>query len=315
VSPVRAARWVAAAAGLAVVAELLCRAVGLHEPVVYERTGYGYRAAPNQALTRFGNHVEYNAQGLRSGPITPRPAPGVLRVLCVGDSITNGGTLTDQASTYPNLLQELLRVRFPGAEVLNASAGGWALENAEGWLRANGILGSRVVVLEIATHDLFQPKAESSLVGTHPSFPDTRPVFGLQEMFVRYIAPRLGLTGGAEDPGVTLSQRSPAAVERALATVKRIRVLVEDGGGRLAVILIGQPAGLEPEDAVTTAAKARLRDWLTLQGMPWTDAGAVVERAGGSRLFRDGLHPSPEGNQVLATVAKMTVLAALEEER
>src|SRR5262249_53708208 len=118
--PVRNTRMlvIASIAVLLVVAELLARAAGLHTRVLYEKTSYGYRVAPNQALERFGRTVAYNSQGLRSAPL---PATGnELRVLCLGDSITNGGTLTDQADTYPSRLERELSAEAAGVRVLNA---------------------------------------------------------------------------------------------------------------------------------------------------------------------------------------------------
>src|SRR5262252_4393364 len=60
---------VASVAVLLLVAELVARSAGLHTPVLYERTSYGYRVAPDQSLNRFGRAVEYNAHGLRSAPL------------------------------------------------------------------------------------------------------------------------------------------------------------------------------------------------------------------------------------------------------
>src|SRR5262249_58482770 len=91
--------------------EAVARAFGLHTPVLYERMTYGYRVRASQDIQRFGHRVFYNSYGLRSEPMTPSPAAGVTRILCLGDSITNGGTSTDQSETYPYLLERYLRDR------------------------------------------------------------------------------------------------------------------------------------------------------------------------------------------------------------
>lgn len=60
-------------------------------PLSHADPDYGYAFNPNQDLTRFGNRVFYNEHGLRSEPL-PRVKPeGEFRVLCIGDSVTNGG--------------------------------------------------------------------------------------------------------------------------------------------------------------------------------------------------------------------------------
>jgi lysophospholipase L1-like esterase len=266
--------------------------------VLYEATPYGYRARPSQEILRFGNRVSYDERGLRSEPVADRPPPGVLRVLCLGDSITNGGTLTDQHDTYPYRLAERLRALRGPVEVLNASAGGWALANAAGWLEANGTLHSALVVLGVASHDLFQPPAPAAIVDAHPSFPSRPPRLALAELAVRYALPRLGLAAVAADPGV--GERVAADVGPALAALERIRGQVAASGATLVLLLIEQPLGLEPADDATVAAKAALRRFAGERGIPLVAPAPLIEAGGGARLFRDGLHPGPAGNDVIA---------------
>jgi lysophospholipase L1-like esterase len=303
-------RFQSAVKGLSVVAlvglfsftgiELTGRALGLHRPVLYETTAYGYRPQPNQDLRRFGNRVFYNAQGMRSESFEPKPLPGVLRILCIGDSITNGGTQTDQSKTYPYILQDLLAAEGRKAEVLNASAGGWSLANEAGWLKANGLHGADVVVLEVATHDLFQPFVESEIVGADPHFPDQRPHWATGEMLQRYILPRLGFSAQAKDPGVQLDGQSLRAVQDALGNIDRIASIAKAGGAKLYVLHVEQPEDFEPRDALTQQAKQRLRDYLRRREIALIESSARMSVADGSRLFRDSMHPNAQGNRKLA---------------
>jgi len=287
--------------------ELAGRTAGLHRPLLYEPTSYGYRVQPNQSLRRFGNRVFYDERGLRSEPVADRPRPGVLRVLCIGDSITNGGTLTDQPATYPYQLADLLSRTVRRVEVLNASAGGWALENEAGWLEANGLVGAAIVVLEVATHDLFQSMASAELVDRHPSFPSHPPRFALEELAVRYTLPRLGFTASA-DPGVTLDSHTAAAVERGLRTLDRIHAQVRAAGAVLVLLQIEQPRGREPTDEVTASAKAALRAFAAQHAIPLVAPAPLIEARGGTRLFRDGLHPNELGNRAIAESVAVALL-------
>jgi lysophospholipase L1-like esterase len=297
------AAWVfAGLAAILAAGELAGRALGLHTPVLYEATAYGYRIAPNQDIRRFGSRVFINAQGLRSEPIAPAPSAGVLRVLCIGDSITYGGTLTDQRETYPYLLQRMLEERGLRAEVLNASAPGWALQNAEGWLRAHGTIGSNVVVVEVATHDLFQPKAASETVDNHPSFPSRPPALALEELLFRYVLPRLLGARSVADPGVRLDSRSDADVNRAITTLEHMHALVRAGSASMIVLAVEQPAALEPTDPLTRAAKLALRDAMSRLDVPVVTTSRRIEQQGGTALFHDGLHPNARGNRVLAEI-------------
>lgn len=281
--------------------ELACRYYGLHTPLLYETTEYGYRVVPNQSIKRFGNRVFYNAYGLRSEPIESTPAEGVLRILCIGDSVTFGGTQTDQKDTYSSLLEDELHQRGLAAEVLNASAGGWAPENEEGWLRANGTFGARVVVFQLGTHDLFQHKAPSEIVGAHPQFPNHAPLLGLQELAFRYVLPRILGKIGISDPGVQAEPtKTKQDVSRTLASLVRMIDQVRAAGAKPVVMLVEQPEGLEPVDDLARFAKSELLSLTARLGVPLIRPVERLVGKGGERLLRDDVHPNEKGNRVIA---------------
>lgn len=298
--------WLALTALVVLVAaaEFVARASGLGRPLLYEKTDYGYRVVPAQDLRRFGHRVSYNAYGMRSEPITPLPAAAVTRILCIGDSITFGSTSADQEETYPYRLQSLLEASRTGRyEVLNVSAGGWAIENEEGWLARHGLFGSRAVILQLATHDLFQAPASGEVVGSHPSFPDRRPRFALQELVQRYLLPRL------RDPGEVLYHHDRDDVTRTMGSLERIARLVRAQGAELFVLHVEQPPGVEPDDDLTRYGKAALQAKANELRMPLVAPAAAVAAEGGAALFFDGLHPNERGNRVLAREVAAAVLA------
>jgi lysophospholipase L1-like esterase len=291
--------------GVLALAEFLARLAGLHTPLLYERTAYGYRALPNQSLRRFGNEVRYNAQGLRSEPLTDPAPAGELRVLCLGDSITYGGTLTGQAQTYPYLLQAELAGTLPGIRVLNASAAGWALENELGWLRAHGVHGARVAVLDVATHDLFQPFASSNLVGAHASFPERAPRLALSELLFRYLLPWLGVGMPRVDPGAAPMEPREADSARALGALEALIRETRARGAEPVVMFVEQPPELEPRDALTAQAKRAMQALLEREQV------RVVSPRLDAALVRDGLHPNARGNRALAAAVAPAVSEAL----
>lgn len=298
-------RWLALLGFVAalVAAELAGRLAGLRQPVLYEPTAYGYRAKPDQHLHRLGRSIDYNAFGLRSAPIAPLPAAGVLRVLCLGDSITNGGTLTDQSQTWPEQLQQRLRARVPGAEVLNASAGGWALENELGWLEANGTFGSQVIILEVGTHDLFQPMSPSSLVDRHPGFPSRSPTFALHEIWMRYALPTLGVVRVA-DPGTQGAGPDLATARRSVERVIAMAGIAQRAGATPIVLHVEQPVALEPQDDLTRKARDLLAQRLRERNIDLIRAGPAMGR-NDAELFRDAFHPNERGNRVLAELVDL----------
>lgn len=282
--------------------ELAGRAIGLHTPMLYEVTSYGYRVAPDQDIRRFGHRVFINHQGLRNEPITPLPAVGTLRILCLGDSITNGGAVTDQDDTYPYQLQRRLDSGARKVEVLNASAPGWAIANEAGWLRENGVFGSQAVVFTIGTLDLFQEFAGPETVDEHPSFPSRAPALALEDLVTHYVVPRI-LRGRTADPGAGLSAQSLQEARENIGQLVDMAQRARQAGAIPAVLFIEQPGRHEMSDAYTVAAKTLLFAKLSQHEIAHADSREAVERAGGAALFRDGLHPNTEGYKVLARVA------------
>jgi lysophospholipase L1-like esterase len=281
--------------------EAVGRVYGLHQPVIYEKTTYGYRVAPNQNIHRFGNRIFYNEQGLRSEPMTLVGSPGTLRVLCLGDSVTNGGAITDQAETFPYQLQSVLRKQFGSVEVLNASAPGWAISNELGWVRENGVFGSGIVILAISTHDLFQTMAPSDIVGSHPSFPAQRPLLAIQDVFIHYVLPRVFPGNNVADPGVTDTEVSDAQAAKNRDEIFAIEEIVRKQGGKLVVLFLEQ-AGDKEIDSHTMSAKRQLFFTLNIKSIPVITLGSEIEQVGRNEIFRDEVHPNPAGNRTIAVV-------------
>jgi lysophospholipase L1-like esterase len=282
--------------------------------VIYETTEYGYRVAPNQDFLRFGHRIRYNAQGLRNDEISLRPAAGVVRVLCVGDSVANGGAITDQGETISAQLEALLRAHWHNVEVLNGSAPGWAIGNELGWLRTQGTFGSDLVVLVISTHDLFQSLAPATTVDNHPSFPSARPVLALRELVARYLLPRLLSGVSTADPGAAGVEISEAQAARNRQDILAIKRLVEAQGGRLMVTFLEQAAD-NGNDPVTMGAKRQLFSLLSEQGIPMATVATAVENFGRDAMFRDQVHPNPNGDRIIAEAIAGRLLAVAGPQR
>ena len=167
-------------------------AFGLGSPPLLQKdSSIGYLFVANQELRRFGHHVQINQYHQRSGPITALPAAGVDRILVIGDSVTFGGVVVNQGETFPALLEQDLRKDHMPAEVLNASAGGWAIGNERAYAERFGAFGSGVAVLEIGSHDLLQETSTGERVGVDSNYPEHNPATALGELLNRYLIPRL----------------------------------------------------------------------------------------------------------------------------
>lgn len=279
--------------------EIAGRAYGLHQPVIYEATAYGYRVAPNQDARRFGHGVRYNTLGLRNDAVTAVPSTGAMRVLCLGDSVANGGAITDQADTIPYRLEALLRQKHGRVEVLNASAPGWAIANELGWLSTYGTLDSQFVVLVISTHDLFQPLAASSVVDSHPSFPSRKPLLALEDIVGHYLLPMLMPADSAADPGAAGVAASGLQARKNRDDILAIDGIVRRGKGRLMVVFLEQGRD-NSGDTATLGAKRELFSLLDRHAIPVVTLGSEVEIRGRDAMFRDDVHPNPVGNLAIA---------------
>ncbi|MBD1823595.1 SGNH/GDSL hydrolase family protein [Cyanobacteria bacterium FACHB-DQ100] len=158
--------------------------LGLGNPPLYQADSQtGYRLQPNQKLFRFGNSMEVNQYSQRNGTISPTKPPNTRRILMLGDSVLNGGALTDQSRT----ITERFRARLGNStEVINASAGSWGIENRIGYLRLFGSFQSDVIIFQIGTSDLIQRTSTGGMVGVDSSYPNQRPLSAISEGMSRY---------------------------------------------------------------------------------------------------------------------------------
>jgi len=276
-------------------------------PLAYADPDYGYAFKPNQNLKRFGRRVFYNEQGLRSEPLPAVKPPGELRVLCVGDSVTNGGVLTDQSQTYPYLLEAELRRAGRHARALNASAGSWGVENELAWLKKKGLLESDVVVLQIGTHDLAQRWSSGDKVGRDVSLPDRRPLLAWKELIERYAAPRLSSFLAGPGPSPAPREEDHQACMRVIGEL----IAVVRGGRATPVIL------LTPDREELDQPKRSERWRQDLMGLarreqaPLVDMLEVFRREPdrGHGAFRDDVHPNEQGNLLMARAVGAEILA------
>jgi hypothetical protein len=67
-----------------------------------ESDKYEYLAQPNQNRYRFKKHARYNEYSMRSDSLS---ASDSIRVLGFGDSVLNGGTLTEQDSLSTEIIE------------------------------------------------------------------------------------------------------------------------------------------------------------------------------------------------------------------
>ena len=109
----------------------------------------GFRLRPYHAYREVGGaDVTTNSRGFREEEISPKPVPGGVRILAVGDSSTFGyGVTRDEA--YVSRLEKSLSDSYPGRliEIINAGTPGWTTAHGAAFLANEGLDWKPNVVL------------------------------------------------------------------------------------------------------------------------------------------------------------------------
>lgn len=110
---------------------------------------------PHASGRHTGVQVAFNAFGLRDAERSPQPAPGTVRVLALGDSVTFGMGVP-QDLTYPRQAEALLsRARGAPVEVLNMGMPGYNTLHQLAQLRELGLsLQPKIVVVGFLYNDI-----------------------------------------------------------------------------------------------------------------------------------------------------------------
>jgi hypothetical protein len=291
--------------------ELYCRLhLGLgNPPLSIADPKIEYLFAPNQHLRRFGHQIDYNSWSMRSGdfPIQ-KSRPNEVRVMVFGDSVVNGGALTDQGDIATSLLQSQLSVKLSRPVVVgNISAGSWGPPNMLAYARRFGFFQADVVVLVFSSHDYADAPTFEPTVGVSPDFPDHRPWCATWEAITRYL-PRYLSKKSPMDAVPEVASRKD--IEDALGAVRDLIQLARQSGAK---VILGQhlevgelpPAhAKEGHEAIAMTARAA-------EVEPFDIEGTGVS----SDVYRDNIHPNQAGQALIATRLLTAVLAALDKPR
>ncbi len=153
-------------------------------PLYISDPAFEYIYAPNQELHRFGNVIRTNELSMRSDPVSKTDT---LVVLLVGDSVINGGSLTDQDSLASSKLEKKLStVLRKSVRVLNIAAGSWGPDNIAAYLTKYGLFNADLICLVTSSHDAHDIMSANSPVGNDPNYPAKQYRLALIELWDRY---------------------------------------------------------------------------------------------------------------------------------
>jgi hypothetical protein len=251
--------------------------LGLGDPPLTIRDAeIEYLFAPSRCYSRFGNRVCYNEWSMRSD------GGDRFDVLIMGDSVVNGGALTDQADLATELLS-----RETGLAVANISAGSWGPANLLAYSKRFGWFKADVAVFVFSSHDIGDVPSFTGDLGE--DFPLTTPPLALWELATRYLPRYL--------PGQRAAPERAIPVEEA---IRRGRTALDD----LLDTAVSQVGGvcvlyhktLREIEGSKPSRSSEFQATAARVGARFADIGETRDH------FRDDIHLNEAGQGYLARV-------------
>jgi lysophospholipase L1-like esterase len=286
----------------------------------------GWALVPRASDDWMGVPVTINEQGLR-GPVRAIPKPaGVQRVLFLGDSVTFGFQLEDDADTLPAQAEVLLRQQLAlKVEAINGGVGGYSPWQEARLLVEDGLAYEPdVVVVNFVLNDVSEKLGLARFGGMGQGFQleHSRAAHGIawRSNVVRYLMRKRALSDGANERfdrsdevsalsvGDLLTRPDDSAVTEAWnRTLPELaRLIAHCRQRKIPVLLVGLPYTIQLEHPELDAPQRRLTAFAAEQGVEFLDLAPVfraeLERAEGDldALFLDALHLTPQGCAVAA---------------
>jgi len=260
-----------------------------------------YLFRPDHTYQRFGNRVHYNAYSMRSEDFPPRKQHAdAFRVLMLGDSVINGGNLTDQAELASERLKRRLRQKLDRpVTVGNASAGSWGPGNLKAYVELYGLFDADLVILVLSSHDWRDARAYEQKAGVKPGLPSETPALALKEGFARYLPRYLPEPAWSSDEQQPASSRPAQGVEQAS---QALGALLRNIQRQDVSVLLAQHARRDELDGSWRAGRAAIRNLAQRMGVPVIQLAPVYRQAinSGRDPYRDAIHPNPLGQRLIA---------------
>lgn len=300
--PTRRQRWIAALSLglLLVVLEWFCRArLGLGDPPLSRADPQiEYLFVGPRVYHRFGHTIEYNEFSQRTHAISARRSdPRELRILVCGDSVINGGALTDQSELATTLLEQRLARDFQRpATVMNISAGSWGPPNYWAYLQRYGFFEADALVVVVSSHDFADAPTFTPVVGVDPDYPDKSPTFALEEALTRYLPRYLPHfhSGPVWVPAITQGE-----IDQAMGAFND---LVAAAQGRHLPLIVAQHLEQAERGKPESEGHAAFRKAAEAKQVRLVQLGDAYDAAikAGKQPYRDNIHPNAVGQSLMA---------------
>jgi hypothetical protein len=283
--------------GALLAVELFCR-YGLElgdPPLSRADPEIEYMFVGPRAYHRFGNRIEYNSFSQRSREFDGRRKdPSEIRIMVVGDSVINGGALTDQSELATTLLEKRLTAEFQRPTiVMNVSAGSWGPPNYLAYVKRFGFFEINALAIEVSAHDFADSPTWEPVIGTK-DFPDRTPLCATVDLLDRYVLPHVW---GLFEQQPVVTSLSQGQIDQALGAYRELIALAEQR--KIPVMVFyhaernerGQPEGMLSFQAIAKE--------LDVPFVSLAEAFSKQQSAGPSS-YRDNIHYNALGQKLMA---------------
>ena len=295
--------------------------LGLGDPPLSQsHPSIEYMFSPNQKVSRFHNTISINAYGMRSEDFGERKKDRELRVLVFGDSVLNGGNLTDQRELATELLKDELMAQLgTPVTVGNVSAGSWGPGNWLAWAEEFGFFGADAIVLLLSTHDIADnPTFKPLNPDTHPQ---RKPRLALIEGVTRYLPrylPSLPRRQPQHNRSTKPDKAGDTTTERIRQGAKDLRAFFQLAKKKAPhVIVLLHPTRKELNRG-HPPTRAQILEIAKASAVPAYTLDAAFEQAinDGTMPYRDNIHINAAGQSVLFSVLvqALTDVGAIPDE-
>ena len=276
-----------------------------------------YMYVPNQDLYRFGNHFVTNQYGMRTEPFTQTKRNGEFRIMVFGDSVVNGGNLTDQSELATSLIKKrLIETGYKIPIVGNISAGSWGPGNWLAYAREYGFFDADIIILVCSSHDYADnPTYEPLNPNTHPT---QRPISALMEGIQRYFLPRYLPQLSSSQPTTETDHPSASVQESGgiigISDLKNFLKLAQKKSSNVLVFQHWERS--EIFGGVANIGYQRIKEACEQLGISPTSLEPYFRKSLelGTEPYRDNIHPNSVGQKLIAE-AIMTRLSDKTIER
>ncbi|MFO0861476.1 MAG: hypothetical protein U0570_13055 [Phycisphaerales bacterium] len=250
---------------------------------------------------RFGHDIHINSWSMRAPEIAEhKPKSDELRVLVIGDSVVFGGaTLRDDEIATFELTRRLEQASGRKVLVANIAAGSWGPPNQLAYLERFGTFDADAMIVVWSSHDAWDVPTFAPLGVDNPT---VSPGFALGELWTRYIAPKV-FPVASVPPAQTLAEADQSLraarsiLELAIARKIPVAVVLHRTRSELGASSV---EGLELLGAVAKS-----------EGVPVFETATVFSAPKADAQFRDDIHPTAGGQQLLADLYFKAVTSLL----